>query len=193
MAVAPSSPARSRRQRRLTVADYMAMPDDGRKYELYYGELMMSPSAFQPHGRVVIEVGGQLSRWVLRRKLGYVGVETDVVMGDDLVLRPDIHFIARKRRKIIRGHIYGPPDLVIEVTSSENWQFDLYEKRDAYSDFRVREYLVLDIADERNRAFQWNLQGRSFHGGLILGSTYHSRVLKGFKLDLNSIWELAMD
>src|SRR5438477_12827841 len=90
----------------LTVADYMAMPDDGKRYELVHGELLMSPSAYHGHGAVTAFVTARLENFVRSRKLGSVSVEIDVVMGDKLILRPDINFVSKARNSIIRGHIY---------------------------------------------------------------------------------------
>src|SRR5213595_2959720 len=90
----------------LTASQYMALPDDGNRYELVHGELLMSPSARFEHHDLIMFVGGKLQEFAKRRRLGRVGIETDVIMGKDLVLRPDICFIGKGRESIIRGHIY---------------------------------------------------------------------------------------
>ena len=59
-----------------------------------------------------------LHRWVDPRKLGFVlGAPSDVVLAPDLALQPDVLFIAKARQSIIKTHIYGAPDLVMEVVS----------------------------------------------------------------------------
>jgi Uma2 family endonuclease len=189
-----STPLATRRtRRRITVAEYMAMPDDGHKYELVHGELVMSPSYFFAHGRVAGYIFAKLDAFVSRRRLGVVGIDTDVVFAEHEVRRPDINFISARRRAIIRGHVYGPPDLAVEVTSPSNWQDDLHDKRDDYERFGVREYWVIDISDGRNRAFQFVLRGRLYHGGLVEGPGIRSHVLKGFALRLTPVWERAAE
>lgn len=119
-------------------------------------------------------------------------IETDVIMPRlGTVLRPDICFISMRRTSIIKGHIYGPPDLAIEVTSPSNWQNDVHFKRISYERFGVREYRVFDIAEGRNRAFQWTLNGGRYWGGLIEADRIRSRVLKGFSLKLKDVWKAA--
>lgn len=169
----------------------MAMPDDGNRYELVHGELLMSPSAFCPHNEVMFYVGGKLQDFVRSRKLGRVAGETDVIMGKDLVLRPDIFFVAKGRESIIRGHLYGPPELVVEITSPGNWQMDTFAKMHEYERFGIREYWALDIVDRRNKAYQWYLRGKRYHGGLVEGRVIKSRVLKGFTLKLEEVWAIA--
>jgi Uma2 family endonuclease len=167
------------------------MADDGRRYELWRGELLRSPSARFEHNDVILFVGRQLQDFAKRRRLGRVGIETDVVMGKDLVLRPDICFIAKGHESIIRGHIYGAPDLVVEITSPGNWQMDIFAKMHEYERFGIKEYWALDIVDRRYKAYQWYLRGKSYRGGLVEGRLIKSRVLKGFTLKLEDVWAVA--
>jgi len=37
----------------LTYADYVALPDDGKRYEIHDGELSVTPAPGRPHQRVV--------------------------------------------------------------------------------------------------------------------------------------------
>lgn len=191
MATAPS-PIYSRKTGRVTIAQYMRLPDDGRKYEVFDGELVMSPSYNFGHGAAAGYVMSRLLPFVERRSLGVVGQETDVVMEKFIsVVRPDICFITKSRVSIIRGHIYGPPDFVIEFTSPANRDYDLHEKRDLYERFGVREYWVFDIAENRDRAYQWTLKHGLFHGGMVRERKIASQVLKGFSLQLNRVWKAA--
>jgi Uma2 family endonuclease len=169
----------------------MALPDDGKQYELIHGEMVMSPSASYEHSEVLLFVGGRLSEFVRAHSLGRVGIETDVVMGKDLVLRPDINFISKRQASIVRGHIYGAPDLVVEITSPGNWQMDIFAKMHDYERFGVREYWALDIVDRRFKAYQWHLRGKRYQGGLVATRVIKSRVLKGFVLKLEEVWDVA--
>src|SRR5260221_13225740 len=112
-------------------------------------------------------------------------------MGKDLVLRADICFIGKGRESMIRGYIYGAPDLVVEITSPSNWQMDVFAKMHEYERFGIREYWALDIAERRYRAYQWFLRGKEYHGGLVEGRLIKSRVLKGFTLKLEEVWAIA--
>lgn len=175
----------------LTSADYMALPDDGNRYELIHGELVMSPSASYGHSEVIVHVASRLTEFVRRRKLGRVGIETDVIVDKNVILRPDINFVAKSQLSIIREHIYGAPDLAVEITSPSNWQMDVFAKIHEYERFGIREYWVLDIVDQRYKAYQWCLRGKRYHGGLVQGREIKSLVLKGFKLNLEDVWASA--
>lgn len=193
MATAPARKQRqSPRKGLVTVDEYMAMPDDGNRYELIHGELVMSPSGRFDHGAAVIVVAAKVRDFVYKRKLGWVTVETDVIMGKHLVLRPDISFVSNKQASIIKGHMYGPPDLAIEITSPSNRQMDVFAKRHEYERFGIREYWALDIAERRFQAYQWYLHNNEYRGGLLRSDSIKSRVLKGFVLKLDEVWEAAM-
>lgn len=175
----------------MTALEYLKLPDDGCRHELIHGELVMSPSPVYDHGAVVAFLASKLVTHVLSRGLGSVTVETDIVMGKNLVLRPDIAYVSRKRASIIRGHLYGPPDLVIEVTSPGNWQMDVFAKRHDYERFGVKEYWIFDIVDGRHKVYQWCLRGRKFDGGVLKATVLRASVLKGFSLKLGDVWALS--
>ena len=177
------------RSDRITVAQYMAMPDDGNRYELYHGKLERNPRVLAIHGIMVATIGSGVYRHVRSRRAGFAGVGVDVVMPDDTVLRPDVHFIAARNKRFIRGHIYGPPDLVVEVTSPENWRRDLVDKKVEYERFGVREYWVLNLVECPSRAYRWSLVRGQYRGGEIGRGAKRSEVLQGFKLNPKRLFE----
>ena len=62
----------------------------------------------------------------------------------DLV-QPDLIYIRRERLHLYRGHIMdGPPDVVMEVISPSNRDYDITEKARLYERYAVPEYWVFD-------------------------------------------------
>lgn len=175
----------------LTSADYMALPDDGNRYELIHGELIESPSILFEHGSTVAFVGGLVQQFARDNKLGRVSSRVDIVVDDTIVLCPDVVYVSANRMGIVQDHIYGAPDLAVEITSPSNWQMDVFAKMHEYERFGIREYWVLDIVDQRYKAYQWCLRGKRYHGGLVQGREIKSLVLKGFKLNLEDVWASA--
>ena len=101
----------------LTYADYAALPDDGRRYELHRGELSVTPAPGTRHQGAVVALGSRLYEHVRSRGLGQVFVApTDCILSDVTVVQPDVLYLATDRRSIIteRG-IEGAPTLVVEV------------------------------------------------------------------------------
>lgn len=69
----------------------------------------------------------------------------DVHFDEDNIFQPDLIFISRENRGIIRdGYIYGAPDLVVEILSSSTGRRDKTIKKDGYEKFGVCEYWLID-------------------------------------------------
>lgn len=108
----------------ITTADQLfRMPDDGARYELVDGDLiMMSPSGSE-HGMIIGQFSWMLSNYVRIHDLGVLfGAETGFLISrdPDTVLAPDIAFIRRERlEKTGVPKTYHPeaPSLVVEVVS----------------------------------------------------------------------------
>ena len=103
----------------LTYADLVAMPADGKRYELHEGEIYMTAAPRPRHQQVVGNLHLILAAHVRRLGLGEVFLSPiDVILADVTVVEPDLVYLdaARLGRVSDRG-IEGPPTLAIEVLS----------------------------------------------------------------------------
>ena len=68
---------------------------------------------------------------------------------------PDVAFIAKEHLpNILPTHLESPPDLAIEVVSSESVERDWREKYYDYQAAGAREYWIIDPAHERVAAYK---------------------------------------
>ena len=65
-------------QRLLTYADYAALPDDGHRYQLLEGELVVTPSPNRWHQEISIQLASELLRYVLVPGRGSVFAAPDL-------------------------------------------------------------------------------------------------------------------
>ena len=83
----------------LTYADYEAMPDDGRRYDLIDGELILAPTPEIAHQWVVGELAGKLCQ--AGATFGSRGVvltlPLDVILSETNVVQPDIVYVDATR------------------------------------------------------------------------------------------------
>ena len=82
----------------LTADDFLAMPDDGKNYELVKGELVEMPSPGFMHEFVVAQFITELRHYFVRpRNLGLVtgGPGIHIERNPDTVRAPDCAFISR--------------------------------------------------------------------------------------------------
>ncbi len=141
------------RDRLLTYADYAALPDDGNRYQLLEGELVMTPSPRAWHQQVSYRLEFKLLAHVQEHDLGEMyHAPLDVTLDDHNVVQPDIFFISKERAGILQdGRILGAPDMCVEILSPGTVRLDRVRKLELYARFDVTHYWIVDLerADDR--------------------------------------------
>lgn len=144
-----------------TYADWEALPDDDNRYEIIEGVLYMSTSPSLHHQWILQQFYGRVGLPALNQKLGYpylapVGV---LMPGCDPV-QPDFVFVRASRKSIlVDRRIRGVPDLIVEVLSPGNRDYDEDVKLTAYANAGVPEYCVIDPAKKQLRLYTLNQPG----------------------------------
>lgn len=128
-----------------TYGDLARMPNDGKRYELRAGELVVSPAPATKHQRVVARIGALLFR---AEEAGFGQLfyaPTDVVFSRYTVTQPDLLFVGRERLQLITSaSIQGAPDLTVEILSPGSREDDLGWKKTLYAREGVPYYWVVD-------------------------------------------------
>ena len=85
----------------LTAADLLALPDDGKRYELIRGELIAMPPASHEHGRVAERFGRRIGNFAEEHDLGHgIAAETGV----HIERNPDTMRAPRLRIHLLRAN-----------------------------------------------------------------------------------------
>jgi Uma2 family endonuclease len=128
-----------------TYADYAALPDDGRHYEVMDGVLLMSPSPSPAHQSVVNWIAFYLTQHAALTGLGRVFVAPlDVELAANRVVQPDVLVLLNENLgKVTDTRIVGAPDLVVEVSSPGTAAYDRLNKFTAYAQAGVKEYWIV--------------------------------------------------
>ncbi len=125
------------------------LPDDGKRYEIVDGELLVSPLPSLPHQRAAQELGGLLHAYA--RRVGGVeafGVPISARFSRTTELQPDVSIIRMVDGKPAqRWEEIGCPLLVVEVLSPSTSRNDRFTKRRKYLEQGVDEYWLLDLED----------------------------------------------
>ena len=135
------------RQNKLTAAEFLLWPDDGRRHELIDGVHYVTPSPNPRHqelvGRLHLAIGNVLAS---RRHLGRVFLSRlDVVLSEHDVVEPDLLLIAGDQQSILTdANVQGAPALVIEILSPSTRHRDVGIKRTLFDQKGVREYWLVD-------------------------------------------------
>ncbi|WP_246372293.1 Uma2 family endonuclease [Nocardioides pelophilus] len=125
----------------MTVHDLEALPDDGHRYELVDGSLIVAPGPELVHQTVQ----SNLMRLLFAdcpEELFVYGAPTDVVLADDTVLQPDLLVVRKADRSGRR--LTAVPQLVVEILSPSTRLIDLNLKFARLERAGVASYWVID-------------------------------------------------
>jgi len=128
--------------RELTRADLDDLPDDGHRYELLDGSLLVTPAPRPAHQVAAFELAKLLDGATAGSALLTMTAPLEVAFSDVTVLQPDV-LVVRRKDLDERG-VAGTPVLVVEVLSPSTRRFDLGSKRSAYESAGVGHYWVVD-------------------------------------------------
>jgi len=123
----------------LSLEEFLALPDDDKKYELDRGELVVKPMAGRIQVRIAGRIHGILFKFADERRIGEVYSEAQYVLArepEGISREPDVSFLSKERlRAMPEGtHFEGAPELVVEVVSPSNTAEEL--------DLKIEQYLA---------------------------------------------------
>jgi Uma2 family endonuclease len=125
-----------------TRADLDRLPDDGNRYEVLDGELLVTPAPSAPHQQIAAWLTGKLVPFVMAHRIGRVEHPRSVLVVDGSQLEPDM--MVRPAAPFERWEDAPLPMLVVEVLSNATRRRDLYQKRAFYMATGIPEYWVID-------------------------------------------------
>jgi Uma2 family endonuclease len=134
-----------------TANEYMALPDDGKRYEIANGVLLSVPLLTGPHRDTIGEIFFYLRSHIKLPGLGLIlQTPTTVELTQKDVFQPDMCVVMNAHLDRVEGkRIVGAPDLVVEVSSPGTAAFERLTKYDVYEYAGVKEYWIVNL-DRRN-------------------------------------------
>ena len=126
-----------------------AMPDDGNRYEVVYGELLVTPAPRPWHQVVVQRLSLALGNYLERVPAGLVlSSPADISWGPDVLVQPDVFVVPTEEARTLTWSRMRTLLLVAEVLSPSSIKGDRFLKRLRYREAGVPLYWVVD-GDER--------------------------------------------
>ena len=174
--------------RPLTYDDLLDTPDDGNRYEIIGGELVVSPSPSFRHQMVSAALFRVIDRTVQAEGLGVlIYAPMDVRFHQHDIVEPDILFIRKERVGIIEQNlIEGAPDLVVEVLSPSSRHRDQVPKMAVYARAGVEEYWIAD--PEQRTLTIYALVNGTYQAVDAPGNVVSSRVLPGLRVEIDTLF-----
>ena len=128
--------------RELDLEDLYTLPDDGNRYEILDGAVVMTPPPNIPHQYVSTELQAILREAVRGRNLLVLSAPVAWRIGPGQVPEPDL--VVAPREAFTRRALEAPPLLVVEILSPRGRGRDLFEKRRIYAEGQASWYWIVD-------------------------------------------------
>jgi Uma2 family endonuclease len=123
----------------------LVLPDDGKRYELFDGELLVSPAPNGIHQLTLVRLFEVIAPFVRTHHLGEtIWSPADLSLGGEELAQPDLFvmpFLPPDRRD---WSAYPDPILVIEVLSPSTARYDRIVKRRRFQRAGIPEYWIVD-------------------------------------------------
>ncbi len=127
-----------------TAADLEQLPDDGNRYEVLHGELLVTPLPTSMHQGVAVRLTMMLGLWYRGRSGWSVRAPGAVSISESTWLEPDVVLYPVDEFARVSWREMPVPVLVVEVLSPSTRKRDRHRKRPAYLDHGVREVWIID-------------------------------------------------
>jgi len=177
---------------RVSFAELQQWPDDGRRYELYDGEVIVVPAPFPRHQRVALNIS-EILREYERATGGLVfGSPIDIVFSEHNVVQPDLVFFRAERRHLIdmMQATRLPPDLAVEILSRSTEARDRGRKMALFARFGVPEYWIVDPVANTLEIYERRGEGCQPTAMYAGRDTVNSPTLPGLTFDASRIFAL---
>ena len=168
-----------------TIRDLDFLPDNGNRYEIVDGELLMSKAPDIDHQWVCFCIARELNAWSDTNKTGRAYITPGIVFDEASKVIPDVIWVSKSRLRLLRdpaGHLTGAPEIVIEVLSPglQNELRDRQAKLKLYDVYGVQEYWIVDSKLLRISVYHREQQRLHLAATLLVADTLTSPLLPGF-------------
>ena len=126
------------------------LPDDGNRYEVVHGELLVTPAPRFDHQLLVSRMAVAVAKYLEREPVGLMLTSpADISWGRDVLVQPDVFVIPHDEAKRREWSRIRTLLLVVEVLSPSTARADRFTKRHRYQDAGVPMYWLVDGEEQR--------------------------------------------
>ena len=174
----------------LTYEDFVALPDDGKRYELHEGELSVTPAPGARHQQVLLNLALVLAPYVRAHTAGELFIAPfDCIMTNITVVEPDLLYIDETRRQLLSERaLEGAPTLAIEILSPWTGHIDRRRKTTLYARHDVTWYWIVDPAARTIDAYRLESDAYRHDARLDGDAPRALSPFSDFPLDPSAIW-----
>jgi Uma2 family endonuclease len=121
------------------------LPDDGNRYEVVHGELLVTPAPRMLHQLVLERIRGALWNYLQQERVGQLFASpADISWGPDILVQPDLFVLDLAEARTLDWSRAQTLLLAVEVLSPSSARADRFTKRRLYQQHDVGMYWVVD-------------------------------------------------
>ena len=186
------------KKKKITLADYLLMPQLNHPYEIIDGEMMPSPAPTPAHQIIGANIFSPLNQYVKAKELGVVlFAPVDIILQRDPLRtrQPDVLFIQKDN---LPGTSLDDleelqlleitPDLIVEVLSPSDTKKVLAGKLKDYQQIGVKECWLVSREARSVEVLRLSAEKSERAGFYGLGEIVHSEVLIDLRLAVDAIF-----
>lgn len=174
----------------MTYEEFLAWADEDTPAEWVDGEVVMNSPVNLRHEDVEAFLVDLLKTYTTVHSLGKVLSSRFQMKLPASGREPDLLFVATQHLDRLRDtYLDGPADLVVEIVSPESAGRDRGDKFYEYRAAGIPEYWLIDPQLEQAEFYQLDAQGRYQLVPPDEQGIYHARVLPGFWLNVDWLWQ----
>ena len=164
--------------------------EENKKMEFINGEIIFHSPVKLQHNRSTTLLAKLLDTFVVKHKLGVVGVEKLLISLTRNDYEPDLCFFGKEKSVNFKKKQmqFPAPDFVVEVLSDSTEKYDRETKFQDYAAHGIQEYWIIDA--EKETVEQYFLQNEAYE--LLLKAKdgkIESVVLPNFKIPIQAIFD----
>ncbi len=180
-------------KRKMTYEEFLEWADEDTLAEWVDGEVVMYSPASLKHQQIAGFLARVMGAYVESRGVGTVILAPFQMKLARSGREPDLLFVSQEHLgRLKKTYLDGPADLVVEIISPESIGRDRGEKFWEYQEAGIPEYWLIDpnkrwaefYALEMPERYRLVMEGEE--------GVYHSRVLEGFWLRIEWLWQEPM-
>ena len=172
--------------------DLDAIPDDGNRYEILQGELIVSPSPGSLHQLILGELLGQFTIHLKEHPAGkaVVGPLNVMLTRFDIALPDLIYFRNEQAGHMSDRGFDGPPAFIIEVVSPASAFYDRVRKATLYIHEGVEEYWIVE--PDLKRVRRYTQPAPPDNPEDVTSGVMTSIVVPGYSINLDELFAVSI-
>jgi Uma2 family endonuclease len=170
--------------------EFRLLPEGPPFYDYVNGEAVEVNRPSVRHQQIMVRLCNLLWEYAQAKDAGLIAPDVDVELPTGHTFGPDIVFLSKEhldRYDEDTGDIYGTPDLVVEILSPTNAEYDRYEKFVYYHEAGVPWVWFVEQDTLTIEEFCWQEGGYLWTGAVRGGKVFKPKLFPDLEINLKEL------